>query len=234
VLVPTCTDSNGASYSSETYTFNPIVYTPQTTTGNKVICVVGTGSPYTAKPFVVAPNFDPGSAPVCPLLNGSEGMGNCVLFQNQYLSSQLQGSSIVNKRESSGGVIGMFDLEKVGDFTMCGYYTNDPNAPSYLQRLLSDPYSRKDALGIETFVIGNYANDSSIYGPNGNGVSSRLDTEIFDTGVNGIKVRGLPGCRSYESCSDNPQTGVFAISASGMQAYGLVDIACNNGAAGCG
>ena len=235
VLSPTCTDSTTHQvYDSESYTFNPIIYTPEQVSKDKVICVVGTGGPSTQKPFIVAPGFDPGSAPACPILDGSNARGNCMLFQNDHQINEVQGNVLL-KADASSGLSGLYNLEKVRDFTMCGYYTQNPDAPSYLQRLLSDPYSKKDAnLGIETFVIGNYANDSNVYGPNGNGVSSRLDTELFDTSVKGIKIRGLPGCKSYDTCADNPQTGIFAISNTGETDYGLANIACDNGEAGCG
>ncbi len=233
VLSPTCTDSTGAVFYSESYTFNPIIYTPVQVSKDKVTCVVGTGSPSTQQPFAVVQGFDPASAPVCPILDGSGAMGNCALFQNDHQINEVQGNVLL--KADTSALSGLYDLEKVRDFTMCGYYTQNANAPSYLQRLLSDPYSRKDAaLGIETFVIGNYANDSTVYGPNGNGVNSRLDTELFDTGIHGIKIRGLPGCRSYDTCADTPQTGVFAISTTGETDYGLANIACNNGEAGCG
>ena len=229
VLTVTCTDSSThQQYSSESYTFNPIIYTPQTDLNGRTTCVLVTGGPYTAKPYVVSPGFDPGSAPVCPLLDGSGAMGNCALFQNDHQINEVQ-NNVLLKMDGSA-LSGLYNMETARDFTMCGYYTQNPNAPSYLQRLLPDPYSRKDAaLGIETFVIGNYANDSSIYGE-----SSRLDTELFDTSVRGTKIRGLPGCRSFDTCSDDPQTGVFSISASGANDYGLASIACNNGEAGCG
>jgi hypothetical protein len=129
------------------------------------------------------------------------------------------------KKRSSGG--GLYKVESIRDFVMCGYYTHNPKAPSFLQRLLNDSYSRSSALfGIETFVIGNYANDYGAYD-----LYSRLDRELFN--ATGIKVRGLPGCRDFASCADSPVTGIFTVSADTKIDYGLEDITCDDNAAGC-
>jgi hypothetical protein len=98
-----------------------------------------------------------------------------------------------------------------------------------MQRLLNNSYSRSSQeFGIETFVIGVYANDTAVYDTN-----SRLDRELFDSFTDGIKVRGMPGCRNFASCSDSPATGIFAVSETVKNAYGLGGITCDNGAAGC-
>ena len=231
----TCTSTEGVSPTTETDTFNPIVYYSQTikdpiTKEDLVICVPGTdASAWTWKPFMVVSGFNPTNAPTCPMLNGSIGVGNCALLQNGYKSSQVW-SNILLKQPTS--LSGLYDIESVRDFTMCGFYTQNQNAPTYLQRLLSNSYGKHGGeLGIETFVIGNYANDKDVYGPNPNGVSSRLDRQLFDSSKKGVKIRGLPGCKTFETCSDDPQTGVFAIY--NPADYGLGSIACDNGAAGC-
>ena len=147
-----------------------------------------------------------------------------MLFVNGY--SQNEVSNDAEKKNQ--GNSGIYDIEDIRDFVMCGYYTHNPKAPSYLQRLLDDPYSRNSTeFGIETFVIGEYANESIYH------LNSRLDRELFD-GVDGIKIRGLPGCKDFSMCSANPPptTGVFAASPAAIDEYGLDDIDCGEGA-GC-
>ncbi len=176
----------------------------------------------TAKPFIVAPDFTVDSAPDCPVLVGA-GLNKCVLFVNGHLPAEVVDEP--TKKLSSGAVYG---VEEIRDFVMCGYYTHNPEAPSYLQRLLDDSYSRSSPeYGIETFVIGEYANDYGLYDLN-----SRLDRELFD-GESGIKIRGLPGCKDFSMCSDEPITGVFAASTGAIEDYGLDWIDCGSGA-GCG
>lgn len=176
------------------------------------------------KPFIVARDFKPGNAPSCPILKDEQTKGRCVLFINKYNADEV-GPPTPQKKLSPGGI---YDVEKIRDFVMCGYYTKSPKAPSYMQRLLADSYSYNDSkYGIETFVIGNYANDYKIYDTN-----SRLDRELFNDSIEGIKIRGLPGCRDLNSCADTPITGIFAVGPDTMTDYGLGSIACNTDA-GC-
>ncbi len=200
--------------------FNPVQYT------SAPECEPKTGNPRTGKPFIIAPGFNVTSAPECPILDSSNQTRRCVLFVNTYLVGE-----VANNPEhvlvSTGADI--YDVEIVRDYIMCGYYTHSEKAPSYLQRLLNNSYSRNStAYGIETFVIGNYANDYGVYDMN-----SRLDRELLNGSVSGVKIRGMPGCRNFASCADSPITGVFAVSDEAASDYGLDDIACDSGEAGC-
>ncbi len=211
--------TNCSSKENEDDTFNPLKY-------SGVSCNVSVGTPYTGKPFMVAPGFNPVTAPECPMLDGSNASRRCVLMLNSYLPEEVSDDP-ERKLVTAGS--GLYGLEIVRDFVMCGYYTHNPEAPSYLQRLLNDSYSRNSSqFGIETFVIGNYAADYDVYD-----INSRLDRELFMGGIAGIKVRGLPGCRDFASCSDSPITGIFAVSDGTKDDYGLGDVACDSGAAGC-
>jgi len=180
----------------------------------------------TGKPFIMAPDFNVTEAPECPLLDGSGLMRHCVLLLNTYLSEEVA-ENPVRKHSTTGS--GLFELEDIRDFVMCGYYTHNPAAPSYLQRLLNGSYARNSTdFGIETFVIGIYSNDYSVYD-----VNSRLDRELFFGSIDGVRIRGMPGCRNFNSCADSPVTGIFAVSDDTKADYGLEDIACDSGAAGC-
>jgi hypothetical protein len=218
---PTITDDGCGG--QESNTFNPIEHSDAP---NCTVSITSAGGAETGKPFVVSPGFDAEDAPQCPILDGSNQTRRCVLILNTYLESEVQ-SLPTRKFDSSGS--GIFDVEIMRDFVMCGYYTHNPQAPSYLQRLLNDSYARNSTeFGIETFVIGIYANDYDVYD-----VNSRLDRELFNGSISGVKIRGLPGCKNFASCQDEPVTGVFAVSDDAKQDYGLDDIACDNGAAGC-
>ncbi len=207
---------------NEANTFNPIRYTGAACNAS----IDASAGVITDKPFIVAPGFNVTSAPECPMLDGSNFTRRCVLQLNTYLESEVA-EHPPRKLSTTGS--GIYELETIRDFVMCGYYTHNPNAPSYMQRLLNASYTRNSsAYGIETFVIGVYANDYDVYD-----VNSRLDRELFFGSVEGVKIRGLPGCRNFNSCADSPITGIFAVSDSTKDDYGLADIACDNGAAGC-
>jgi hypothetical protein len=142
---------------------------------------------------------------------------------SEYSESEV--SSDVTLKLAGGARYG---VEELRDLVMCGYYTHNPDAPSYLQRLVNGSYLLNDSeYGIETFVIGNYANDYDLF----EGMS-RLDRELFDDSVSAIKIRGMPGCKDFSACSDEPVTGIFAVSEEVRDDYGLKDIACDK-AAGC-
>lgn len=214
--------ADGCTGGRESNTFNPIRHSPAPN------CTPGfSGSGIiTDKPFMVAPEFNASTAPECPLLDGSNATRRCVLLLNTYLPEEVKANP---QRKLSTSGSGLYDVEIIRDFVMCGYYTHNPAAPSYLQRLMNDSYKRESAdYGIETFVIGNYANDYDVYD-----INSRLDRELFEGALPGVKIRGLPGCRNFNSCADSPVTGIFAISDSAKDDYGLDAIACDNGAAGC-
>ncbi|MFN7991886.1 MAG: hypothetical protein U0R44_07065 [Candidatus Micrarchaeia archaeon] len=206
----------------EAQTFNPVKYSGPG-------CDIGfddAAGASTSKPFIVAPGFNSSNAPKCPILDGSESFRRCVLLLNTYLESEVAASP--GKKLATGGA-GLFRLESIRDFVMCGYYTHNPDAPSYMQRLLNNSYSKNSSqFGIETFVIGNYANNYSIYD-----INSRLDRELFNGSISGIKIRGLPGCRNFNTCADSPVTGIFAVSGPTKSNYGLGQVSCDNGAAGC-
>jgi hypothetical protein len=216
--------ADGCAGGRESDTFNPIKHsappncTPSFNTAGGII---------SGKPFIVAPGFNASSAPECPTLDGTNLTRRCVLMLSRYLQDEVKDDP--PKKLAASSVNGIYEVETFRDFVMCGYYTHNPKAPSYLHRLMNDSYARNSTeFGIETFVIGNYANDYSVYDTN-----SRLDRELFEGGIAGIKIRGLPGCREFPACSDTPTTGIFAVSDDTKDDYGLDDIACDNGAAGC-
>jgi hypothetical protein len=201
----------------ETDTFNAIRYS------DAPECAPYKGAPTMGLPYMVAPTFNAALAHECPALGNSTETERCVLMVSEYSESEV--SSDVTLKLAGGALYGVEDLR---DLVMCGYYTHNPDAPSYLQRLVNGSYLLNDSeYGIETFVIGNYANDYDLF----EGMS-RLDRELFDDSVSAIKIRGMPGCKDFSACSDEPVTGIFAVSEEVRDDYGLKDIACDK-AAGC-
>jgi hypothetical protein len=176
------------------------------------------------KPFVVAPSFDIGNAPLCMdvVENATK---RCVLIIANSPQWDVQ-SDVELKLRTPTESTGIFGIEELRDYTMCGYYTLDENAPSYFQRLLADPYTRSgEEMGIETFMIGEYA-DPSIY--------ERLDSidrKTFEEAIRDEFIRGMPGCREYGSCSnDETPTGRFGLNESSITDYTLDAIDCGSGA----
>ena len=220
VTTPPAHPSNCSGSFNEANTFNPIKYSGPT-------CDPGfnyaAGAP-TGKPFLVASGFNPTNAPECPSPDGTGANRRCALIIAKYTQSEVANDP--PKKLVTGGT-GIFGVEDMRDFVMCGYYTHNPDAPSYLQHLMSNSYSRNSSqFGIETFVIGEYANSTAY------DLNSRLDRELFNSSIDGIKIRGLPGCRNFVDCSDAPSTGIFAASTWTIADYDLDDIDCNS-EAGC-
>ncbi len=179
-----------------------------------VDCSPSLGAPYTDKPYVVS-NFNVEDAAECPLLF-TEGNGKCVLLATEQAIDDVRSNPELKLRDGA-----IFNMERPRDFVMCGYYVKDPAAPSFLQRMFNNAYDYSDMeFGIDTFVIGNYANDYDAYNTN-----SRLSRELFTTP--GVKIKGLPGCRTPYACEDSPITGIFAIG--DPEEYGLDAVACNSG-----
>jgi hypothetical protein len=202
-------------------TLNPILYTHPVTCSPELNCEAGA---CTVKPFIVAPAFRITDVPSnCPGLDFSDSSAKCALFINEY---SVQEVLEVPSRKLGTSGSGIFDVEDLRDFVMCGYYTHTENSPSYLQRLLNNSYEREDTeFGIETFVIGQYSNDDAY------DAYSRLDREMF-TELAGRAVRGMPGCKQYEHCSDDPSTGIFRITSDSAPVYDADSIDCDE-AEGC-
>ena len=214
-----CTDENGTAFKNEEETFNAIKYSGANCTE------ISTTGMSTDKPFIVASGFNPANAPSCPVLTNNKS-GKCVLFIAKSSPKDVATHPLLKKSAPKG----IYNVEGMRDFIMCGYYTKAAAAPSYLQRLFANSYTHTDSTyGIETFVIGNYANDYTAYD-----TSSRLDRELFNSTLPaGAKVRGMPGCKDWQTCSDSPVTGIFAVSAAVRDLFGLDQITCDDSYAGC-
>jgi len=197
----------------EKNTFNPITYTapgcaPKIVSSNLM-----------PQPYVIVKDFKVGSGGDCPDFTSSAGKKNkCALILSTSTHQQVLNDPKLKNTVAGAGV---FNVEKARDFTMCGYYVNSKFAPSYIQRLFKDSYSYTDEkYGIETFVIGQYANTTY----DGN---SRLDREIFNSSKKGEFIRGMPGCRNFDDCSDTPSVGIFGLSTNAITDYGFDSIKCS-------
>lgn len=208
------------SKGDQSLTFNPISY--------KLIgtdCKAEFSSSLVSVPFVVSENFKIESAPDCPDPESKTIKRKCALIVSAF--SQKDVSSDPYKKFATSSSNGIYGIEEVRDFVMCGYYVPSTYAPSYLQRLLPDSYYHSDPNGIETFVIGEYANFPAYAS------KSRLDRELFNDTAVGIHVRGLPGCKTSEMCSAQPPpvTGIFSISSNVKSQYpDLARLLCDLGA----
>ena len=209
-------------YWNEENTFNPVKYGGSNCDPAPASLSKGVRTP---KPFIVAPNFHVSDGRDCPDFVNTSLTHKCALFVT---AANVSSDDIA--RKLTRAPLAVYDVEALRDFTLCGYYIKDPLAPSFLQRLLGDSYSRHDAsYGIETFLIGQYV-DSSL------GDSySRLDREMFSK-TPGIFIRGAPGCKDVGSCSyAGSPFGRFGLGSGAISAFNLGAISCDNPQlAGCG
>ncbi len=215
-------------------TFNPIKYD----TSNSRCTVIANPSNYIDKPFAVDDSFDLSSAPLCD----SDSSGNdrrCILFVAQKTPAEVKSAPLTKKN-----TVSEYDIEKLRDFAMCNYYMHTDTAPSYLQRMLVNSYSRESIFGIESFVLGNFiggtVNDDGSARSSDTTYSddrSRLDNEFVNSQT-GFKIRGMPGCKDATTCADNSETllGHFRLTSDSAKKYvgsSSSDITCNTGAS-CG
>jgi hypothetical protein len=215
----TCTDTNGVFYEGDSKTFNPITYKGKD-------CTPTTSDPVTSQPYVVAPEFNISHTPPCPPMNGSATLDrHCVMFVTGAEPMELS-----KKKQKSN--IHFYDIEKVRDYTMCGYYTQNSDAPSFLQRLFNNSYTFKSNFGIETFIIGNYS--IAAFSESKIDQNSNLDRELF-ADDSGPYIRGLPGCKDASMCAaSNKYTGRFSLTDTSIKNdYLFQTISCANGLAGC-
>lgn len=127
-----------------------------------------------------------------------------LLFVNKYSEKEIASDPV--KKLSSAPKI--YSIEELRDMAICGYYINQTDAPSYLQRLFVSPYERKGGdFGIESFAFGTWIKDKT--GQFSDGLS-RLDNELFKN-EDGRKIRGMPGCKTLGMCNSDSQIGHFRL-----------------------
>ncbi len=176
------------------------------------------GSHYTDRPFIVYADeedfrddiYEESTGPLRPI-----PFPNSVLFITQYSHEQVLAD--VDRKDNNPGAI--FDIENLRDFARCSYYIVNPEAPSFLQRLLEDSYSRSSPIGIETTLVGKWA--GGVDNPGWNEYS-RVDREFFAR-EEGDKMRGMPGCKDVYMCADSDpmvsEVGNFRFSAESAEFY---------------
>ncbi|VVB66471.1 Uncharacterised protein [Candidatus Gugararchaeum adminiculabundum] len=122
----------------------------------------------------------------------------------------------------------LYILDNMRDAAICGYYVQNNDAPSFLDRLMGPTHfsHHADDLGIESFVIGEWAKDSTLdRTDHGYLVTPRLS--IGTTSDNWL--RGMPGCKNKLQCSaDDTKTpiGQFGLSTDHIDNYLVDDITC--------
>jgi len=188
----------------------------------------------TNRPFAIVPDFSASGGAVCPNLVTDED-AYCALFVAEYSVNDVEDDP-ENKNSADAALTGVFDIEDLRDYTMCGYYIHSEKSPSYLQRFFGDAYSRNHTeFGIETFLIGEYVTD---YCPECNTFDfsqySALDREMFNEVDKDWNIRGMAGCKNADMCSSTvePTPGQFGLTEISIDDYVLDDIDCDGGA-GC-
>lgn len=217
----TCSEAGVGSFVSETDTFNLIYYE---TVGTECDVFMDMDT-YTFKPYVVAPDFSISEAPSCPdLVRGTRE--KCALFIAEHSPEYIiEDDSHYEDKLDTPTHTGIYGIENIRDYTVCGYYVPDENSPSYLQRLLNNSYSRSSEYGIETFLIGEYMKPS-VYDD-----YDRLDQRMFNMTMLDYLIRGMPGCKSASMCEDPGVTlGHFGLATETIDEYGLDSIDCGEGA----
>jgi hypothetical protein len=220
--------SSGSCGKEEFSTFNPVRYEDD--------CDVESGE--FSKPFIVYEDFMEDVYDEMKDTNykepGHYGKEARILFVSDFEPSEVM--SHPERKDDENPLV--YNIEPFRDYVRCSYYIVNEEAPSFLQRMLEDGYSRSSPLGIETTLVGKYAGGS--YNMDLYDDRSRVDREFF-MDVGGIMVRGLPGCKSQPMCVDpRSYVGHFALSMDSMEFYfGISDkedeenIGCNDGKASC-
>jgi|GEM_PF-845044 len=186
-------------------------------------------------PFIATNNF--GLDKLVSVQRTGVAQEKFVLLDNQYRTAGRKAEGWHN----------VWDMTKIRDMTICGFYLENPKAPSFFQRMLasvgtSSPGTVASPYGIETMVTGMWAGGALDYANNdySRDMRSRLDWQFYsgasDESFNPattFKVKGMPGCRSEQMCQESNKsaiiesTGKFRMGESDVQRYGMEDIACN-------
>ncbi len=130
----------------------------------------------------------------------------------------------------------IYNLQKLRDATVCGYYVQSASAPSYFQRMVSTGAYLSSPYGIQTFVLGRWAGGGDFtIGDD----YSRVDYKFYQrTIVNSDlehtgKIKGMPGCKGTAMCDERNDApifdgvGKFRLDEDSISEYRLGEIACD-------
>ncbi len=202
------------SKQSEKNTFNAITYQGYT-------CLEVVKNKYD-KPFVLVPHLKYDDLPL-----GPDGYRR-VLFVAKFNSSEVASAPSLKYN----GVL-LYNIEKLRDFEICGYYIPSRTGISYPQRLSGNTVGGISKYGMITFVVGQWAGGAEL--PSFNKYSHVAWQ--FYTMQPGIKIRGMSGCKRAIDCSAHvgfqAPLGQFALSEQYITLFDLQNISCNNGWASC-
>ncbi|MFA6530920.1 MAG: hypothetical protein WCT31_04270 [Candidatus Micrarchaeia archaeon] len=163
------------------------------------------------KPYILIPGLSVSELNVHTYQSPIQESKIMVLFVNQYGPEYVRRDPAA-KYNSEGA---LYDMEKLRDMAICGYYVHNAKSPSYFQRLFSDSYSLNDEkFGMESFAFGTWIGGVDIEsGASSSTVGysddlSRLDRELF-TFTDGSKVKGMPGAKTFAMCNADSPIGHF-------------------------
>jgi len=129
----------------------------------------------------------------------------------------------------------IYNIEDVRNFIACAYYTTNPDAPSFFDRLSAgrtNPNVRllNSSFGIETSLVGL----SSWAMQNRSSIDHVYYNYAYYNLTSGTRVMGMTGCKNYDMCKD-ATSPKFLVDSSHISWYGLNDLVCSGNNAGrCG
>ena len=199
---PTSIDSACPSQKDQEDTFNAIIYDGDCEPS------ISTWYEETSKPFMVYPNFK---------ISGYEGMDLQTNNPGAHKLLFVAGANpweVEDNPELKGERVYIYDIERLRDFVMCGYYMPRPNSPSFLHRMfdIQDMFDSSSPAygswpesewGIETTAAGRWAGgDLTPEWDKYSQVDVEFFSEIEDTNNNPVNmIKGMPGCKSNIMCN---------------------------------
>jgi len=161
---------------------------------------------------------------------GDNIINRYVLIDNTYESR--------NDKMKADAYHRVWDITLLRDMAICGFYVKGAG-PSFFQRMLAGAETNQNPqLGIESFVVGQWAGGASGAPSYSADAYSRLDWEFYQSKntagnpTDAQKIKGMMGCKSKEMCIDsNPNAteigvGKFRLSDDAAARYGSEFISC--------
>lgn len=166
------------------------------------------------------------NVPFISVTGGAPDIGDQAVIQN-YPGA----NDIVPFVESTYHVA--YDIADVRSMMECGLYVHPSGSvtPSYLQRMLSDATDRTSAMGIESFLISQWAGGNSDHDNAITNYYSRWDIGYYNQ-TEGTRIKGGSGCKTGQMCAmgqtpDKMPLGQFRLDDATAQRYNLYTLRCN-------
>ncbi|MCX6777628.1 MAG: hypothetical protein NT157_01965 [Candidatus Micrarchaeota archaeon] len=140
-----------------------------------------------------------------PYALGVGNYGQLAMLPAALINSPTNNSVTSFNRQVGAADAEVYNIEGLRALAVCGYYIRSDSGPDFLQRMAGELSATNNPNGIESLLVGRWANETYNDLP-----LSHVDYSYYSN-VTGAKIKGMPGCKSQAMCTRDGPLGNFAL-----------------------